>query len=89
MAKRVDANQPTIVAALRQVGAAVLDIHTVGHGAPDLVVWYRGLHLLELKTAKGTLTSDEKRWHESWPGPIHIVRDYREALRAIGADWSE
>jgi hypothetical protein len=89
MPKKVDQNQPEIVAALRQVGAAVLDIHEVGHGAPDLVVWYRGLHLLELKTKTGKLTPDEREWHTRWPGPIHIVRDYREALRAVGASWEE
>ncbi len=91
MAKKVDQNQSAIVAALRQVGCAVADTHTVGHGFPDLVVYYprTGLHLLEVKGPNGTLTADERDWHARWPGVVHVVRTVTEALEAIGAKWSE
>jgi hypothetical protein len=83
--KKVDACQPETVGALRRVGAAVLDIHEVGHGAPDLVVWYRGrYYLIELKSGNGRLTPDEQAWHASWPGEVHIVRSWQAALLAVG-----
>jgi DNA-binding NarL/FixJ family response regulator len=37
-AAKVDANQTEITAALRQMGATVQHIHTVGKGCPDLLV---------------------------------------------------
>ncbi len=86
MAKRVDANQAEIVAALRSVGASVFDLHAVGRGFPDLAVWFRGrVTLLEVKTATGKLTADELDWHLRHPGAAVVVRSPDEALRAIGA----
>lgn len=37
-AARVDENQPAIVQALERIGARVLHLHTLGKGAPDLLV---------------------------------------------------
>jgi hypothetical protein len=88
--KKVDANQPEIVAALRQVGASVAHTHMIGHGFPDILVLYRGtLSLIEIKAKGAKLTPDEQAWHERWPGVVHICHDSRETLRAVGADWSE
>ncbi len=90
-AARVDANQPLITAALRQVGATVQPIHTVGKGCPDLLVGYRGENfLLELKDgdkrpSARKLTSFEAEWHETWRGKVFVVCDVKEALTAIGA----
>lgn len=84
--KRSDANQSTIVAGLREIGAAVIDMHELGQGVPDIAVWFRRRWvLLEVKTAKGTLTSDEMDWHLKHPGAAHIVRTLDDALKAIGA----
>ena len=41
--KKVDINQPEIVAALREAGATVSHTHMVGHGFPDLVAGVPGL----------------------------------------------
>lgn len=82
---RVDTNQKQIVAALRGVGASVWVTSMVGRGAPDLVVWYRQLYLMELKEGKGELTPDEAEWIARFKGPVHIVRSVDEALQIIGA----
>lgn len=86
MPKRVDTNQREIVAALRQVGASVIMLYEVGHGCPDLLVGFRGqTYVLEIKTAKGRLTTDEWAWWQEWRGSGTVVRTVDEALRAIGA----
>ncbi len=86
-AARVDANQAQIVRALRQCGATVQPLHTVGHGCVDILCMFRGqLYALEIKAEHGALTPDERRWHEQWQCPyVHVVRSVDEALRAIGA----
>jgi Holliday junction resolvase len=84
-AARVDRNQREIVAALRKAGASVQHLHGVGKGCPDLLVGYMSRnYLMEVKGPKGTLTSDQVEWHESWRGRACIVRSPLEALEAIG-----
>lgn len=86
MPKKVDANQPEIVKALRKIGASVACVHEIGHGFVDLLVGFRGANtMLEVKIPKGKLTPDEVRFHESWRGKIYIVHSVEEALKAIGA----
>lgn len=90
-AKRVDANQPEIVRALRQCGASVQPIHAVGKGVPDLLVGLQGRNvLLEIKDGSKPpsarqLTGDERDWHEAWRGQVVVVNSVDEALRAVGA----
>ena len=92
-ARKVDTNQAAIVAALRQVGAEVQPLHTLGGGVPDLLVAFRGAnYLLEVKDgdkspSKQALTPDEAAWHARWlrKGQVAIVKTIDEALRAIGA----
>lgn len=86
MARRTDSNQAEIVEALRQVGASVFSLHTVGRGVPDLLVGFRGCnYLLEVKSKKGKLTPDQEQWVNSWSGEVAIVRTVLEALHSIGA----
>lgn len=83
---KVDANHTSIVKALRKAGASVQSIATIGNGAPDILAGYRGLNvLMEIKTDKGKLTSDEEEWHQEWSGQVTIVRSADDALQAIGA----
>ena len=85
-ARRVDGNQPEIVQALRCVGASVTHLHTVGHGVPDILVGFRGVtYLMGIKTTKGRLTRDEKRWINDWCGQVAVVRSVDEALATVGA----
>lgn len=89
-AAKVDANQPAIVAALRQAGASVAPLHMVGSGFPDLAVGYRGVnHLLEVKDgakppSARKLTPDETEWHATWRGSVRIVSSVPEALAVLG-----
>lgn len=91
-ARKVDANQPDIVDALRAVGAIVQPLHMVGEGVPDLLVRYRGkLHLVEVKDGRRPpserrLTPAQLAWHLEWAGAdLHVVKSVSEALQAIGA----
>ena len=88
MAKRTDHNQREIMAALRQVGATVVSLHTVGKGVPDLLVGFRGRnYLLEVKNPRGRgrrLTPAEARFLETWRGQVAVVVTVGEALRAVG-----
>ena len=86
VAARVDANQGEIVKALRQAGLIVHDTSRLGGGFPDLVVLKEGhAILLEVKTAKGKLTKDEKEFFDTWrEGPVYIVRSVEEALDLFG-----
>ena len=94
-AAKVDANQPAIVEALRQVGATVEPIHTLGRGVPDLLVGFRGAnYVLEAKDgsqppSRRCLTPDEEKWHAKWRGQKAVVNSVDEALEAIGALQSE
>ena len=86
-AKKVDGNQKTIVKALRQVGAIVLDLHRVGGSCPDLLVLFQGkLILLEVKNPEGfnRLSDGQMKFIEKWQGTTFIVRSIEDALRAIG-----
>ena len=89
--KRVDANQPAIVSALRQVGATVHVTSMIGNGFPDIVVGYRGTtFLFEIKDgqkvmSKRQLTGDEQIWHANWQGHVAIVESIEDALQKIGA----
>lgn len=82
-ARRVDANQREIVAALRAAGRAVEVLSDVGRGVPDLLVSIRGAnYLLEVKAGKAALTEDEARWHAAWRGQVAVVRTPQEAIEA-------
>ena len=80
-AKR-DANETEIIKALELTGASVLPISM--RGVPDLLVYRRGRHyLIEVKSEKGGLTKDQVEFHDTWKGPIHIVRNVKEALNIL------
>ena len=83
---KVDQNQSQIVSELRSLGMSVLHTHTLGQGAPDLVVGYRGRNLLvELKDpdkppSARKLTPDEESFHASWTGSILTATTSEEIL---------
>ena len=88
-AKRVDANQSSIVRALREIGASVQSLADLGKGVPDIAVGYHGKnYLFEIKDwkqppSKRRLTPDEKKWHQAWNGQVHVVETFDEALKII------
>ena len=86
---RADNNQKEIARALRQVGAKVHHLHTVGNGCPDLLVGWRGqTYLIEVKNLDGRgsiLTPEQETWHKAWTGgPVAVIHSEDEALAAIG-----
>lgn len=90
-AARVDANQPEIVAALRQSGCSVEHLHSVGGGVPDLLVGVQGLNLLiEVKDGSKPpsarkLTPDQVEWHGKWQGQKVIASTVVEALQSVAS----
>ena len=88
---KVDANQPAIVKALRAAGYTVLHLHTLGKGAPDILVGktdatgQKHNYLFEIKDgdkppSKRKLTPDEQIFFDSWKGQTHVVKSPADAL---------
>jgi hypothetical protein len=90
-AAKIDANQQAVVDALRQVGATVHSLATVGGGCPDLLVGFRGRTcLMEVKDgnkppSERRLTPFQVLWHEQWTGgSLTVVNSPEDALKVIG-----
>lgn len=72
-----------IILALLKIGATVQSLASVGNGCPSLLVCFRGrLFLFQVKSGKGRLTGDQKRWHALWGMDVDIVRNEQEAIEA-------
>ena len=86
---RIDANQPLIVKALREAGASVLSLSSMGSGCPDLLVGKNGRNLLmeikdpTKKPSQRALTDDERTFHNTWGGNVFVVETAEEALKLI------
>jgi Holliday junction resolvase len=85
----LDSNQPDIVKALRQAGASVTSLASVGGGVPDILVGIRDVTtVMEIKDgekppSKRKLTEDEVKWHNEWRGSKHIVESVDQALAVL------
>jgi hypothetical protein len=91
-AAKVDANQESIVKALRTVGASVQSLAAIGNGVPDLLVGFRGqTWLMEIKDgakipSRQQLTDDQIKWHSNWQGgTLAVINSTDAALKLIGA----
>jgi Holliday junction resolvase len=84
-AARVDQNHVEIVKALRDYGAFVVSLATVGKGVPDLLVGYkRHTILMEIKYGNNKLTEDQIVFHGKWTGGIlAVVSDIESAIRVL------
>jgi len=82
---KVDSNQAAIVQALREAGCSVQPLHQLGHGIPDLLVATPSGEtlLVEVKSAKGSLTPDQMQWISRWQGRVEIIRDPDEIARLL------
>jgi len=81
-AAKTDRNHAEIIAALRQLGAEVLDLSPMGRGCPDLAVQFRGaITFLEVKGRRGRLTADQVAFQRRWR--VTVVRSVDEALTAV------
>jgi hypothetical protein len=84
--KKVDKNQKDVVKALRDYGATVFLLHTVGGGIPDLMVCYNDQTiLLEVKDgADKQLTPLQITLFANWQGgPLHRVNSVQEAVDVL------
>jgi len=99
-AKRVDANQPSIVADLRRIGATVHHLHTIGRGCPDILVGFRGLNylfeiktpridLFDVKSRQTHLTAKQRDWHDTWEGQVAVIRSLEDALAVMAVDRNQ
>jgi hypothetical protein len=83
-AAKVDTTQKGIVDALRDCGCRVLHLHRVGHGCPDLAVFFRNTWtFLEVKSKGGKLTPAQENWHSHFHGAAFIVTTPEEALNVV------
>jgi Holliday junction resolvase len=85
-AKKVDKNQNDVVKALRDYGADVFLLHTVGGGIPDLLVCYEEQTILiEVKDGEDKkLTPQQVTLFESWKGgPLHRVNSVQNAIEVL------
>jgi Holliday junction resolvase len=84
--KKVDKNQKDVVKALRDYGADVFLLHTVGGGIPDLMVCYEEQTILiEVKDGKDKkLTPLQITLFANWRGgPLHRVNSVQEAIEVL------
>ena len=82
-AARRDGNEKSIIDALRAAGCSVQALSA--KGVPDLLVGFQGrTYLMEVKTPRGKLTTDEEAWIGNWQGQVRIVRSIEEALGVVG-----
>lgn len=88
-AARVDANQPRVVAELRDFGISVHITSQLGDGFPDLVCGFMGINgLYELKdpekfVSQQQLSKDEKQFHNDWKGDVQVVFTSTEIIHDL------
>jgi hypothetical protein len=79
--RKVDANQPEIVEALRLAGVSTQSLAEVGDGCPDLLCGVPSMtFILEVKMPGEEFSPRQRTWHRYWTGPSHVVRSIEEAL---------
>jgi Holliday junction resolvase len=84
--KKVDKNQKDVVKALRDYGADVFLLHTVGGGIPDLMVCHNEQTILmEVKDGDDKkLTPLQIKLFANWKGgPLHRVNSEQEAILVL------
>jgi hypothetical protein len=80
---RRDANQKSIVEALRAAGVTVIEMGGVGDGVPDLLCMRRShglMRWLEVKMPGGRLTKAQERFHALIP--VWVVYSVEDAMKA-------
>lgn len=92
MPKRTDGNHDAVVHDLRKMGCAVLSLASLGKGAPDLLVGWKGrCWAFEVKNplqppSKCRLTPDEREWHALWEasgGQVDVIYSAEDAARIM------
>lgn len=92
--KRVDANQESVVSALRKAGCKVYVSSSFGEGFPDLIVGTYHKHrreilLFEVKDgdkppSARKLTKPQEAFFKEWEGlPVYVVESPEQALDIV------
>ena len=93
---RSDSNQKEIIVALEACGAFIVNLNQVGDGCPDLAVYLRGWHLVEVKTnSRWKYKPAQKKFNARCPVKIPIFTTVDEAVKWAntirkaqrGIDW--
>lgn len=88
-ARRIDANQGTVVSYLRALGWDVFITSTLGRGFPDLVVGRPGFTcVVEVKDgdkppSRRRLTEDEVKFRDWWRGHYVLAEGPEDAARQL------
>jgi len=81
---RTDKNQASILKDFRAVpGCKARDLSGVGKDFPDIIVAFMGVNVLfEIKNRKGKnkLSSGQKEFLETWPGPAFKINTFDEGF---------
>ena len=82
---RKDKNHNAIVVTLQKLGASVMDISTLGHGRPDIVIGFKGKnYLAEIKDEKGKLNDDQVLFSKFWLGSkIEVLRTSQDCVKLL------
>ena len=97
-AARTDSSHAEIVKMLRAVGAHVVDLSSLGDGAPDLLVGHRrAWHLIEVKSPEQPrygrrLRKKQQHFHALCRAlglPCHVVTTPEEALTVLGVRFDD
>ena len=89
--KRIDSNQPEIVAYLRKLGCHVAITSMVGKGFPDIVVSHLGVTVLvEIKDGAKVpsarkLTIDEEKFKAAYQGYYAIVESTDDCIKLFNS----
>jgi hypothetical protein len=89
--RRIDANQPEIVEAFRQLGCEVAITSNLGHGFPDLIVGKpkrQKVVLVEVKDGSKPpsarkLTPDEQKFRDAWAGSYAVVETIPDVVNVV------
>jgi Holliday junction resolvase len=91
-ARKTDAAQPAVVAALRAAGVEVIDFSWVGRGVPDILAVHKGfMWWMEIKNARkaSSKAQDDRTDAElefARRAPVSVVRSPADALRVVGVE---
>ena len=92
-AARRDANHQEVGDYIREHGWSVLDLASLGNGAPDYAVGRPGYAaLIEVKDGEKPpsarkLTEKEQKVKDGWTGPYFVATSGEDALAQLIADW--
>jgi Holliday junction resolvase len=86
---RIDGNQKKIVEQLRRCGYAVLHLHQIGKGCPDIMVGANNRNFLfEIKDeskpkSQKKLTEHEEKFFQTWTGQVSVIESIEDAVHII------